>query len=706
MSDTKRKLSISLVTMLITVFMLLGSTYAWFTDSTSNTGNRIQAGTLDIDLLMDKTLDGSYVSIDKGTGDIFKEAAKAQNSNETLWEPGKTQVVFLAVENKGNLALKYNAYIDVTDEGLVGSLEYLLLPISSDEYNTNFASITNWEDLRTAAATYGITSAAVVAGRNVITSGILDEIYESDEQNERDYVALVVHMMEDAGNEYQGKDAIIDVAIVATQATAELDGFGTNTYDENAEGLTPAEPIHTSVVTNNTVKTETTDTLTFTTSGDVKSATLAKSSAAALFVDNQATDTSKDMVLNLDVNTTENTLSSVTYDLSLYKTITTDGVKGEPAKVTDELATYLTTTIDIGPELKNVKVTHSGNEMEALSSADGTPTNINGGYYYDSETGILTIKSKTFSPFKVTFDHKYGGGSGTPEDPYIISSIEHLYDMSSDYKYNDLVGEYCNFNCYKLTADLTVKNWTIATIHYTELGGSAVMPDCVAFGGQFDGNGHTIKFVWDSDVTEVDGNDGVSLFGEFIDSIGIEGYDRPGVMKNLTIDCDIDAKCDISPMFAYIWGDDCTVDNCHIKGTIKSEYYACGISLYANIGTGVKHLIKNCSFDADLIVNVEENTARSEDYYYLSTFVTQTVDSRKCGVPPIIFENCTVNGSITLPYCTNIDHIIYGTFYAANPAKPNECTGKNCVDNCTVNIASQYNTDGTVITVSELKTVN
>jgi len=259
--------------------------------------------------------------------------------------------------------------------------------------------------------------------------------------------------------------------------------------------------------------------------------------------------------------------------------------------------------------------------------------------------------------------------------------------MSEDYKWSSLVGEYCNFNCYRLEADLTVENWTIATIHYIDLGGSATMPQCVAFGGQFDGNNHTIKFIWDSNVTEVDGNDGVSLFGEFIDSLGVEGYDRPGVMKNLTIDCNINAICDISPMFAYIWGEDCTVSNCHIKGTIKSDSYMCGISLYANVPC----LVKNCSFDADVFVNVEENTARSNAYYYLSTFICQTVRNA------VVFDNCVVNGSITLPYCSNIDHILYGTFYANNPSIPAESIGINSIDNCIVNIASQYNNDGTKI---------
>ena len=89
--NTKRALLASVLSVALCCAMLIGSTFAWFTDSVTNTGNRIQAGNLEIDLLMDKAGNGTYTSIADGEGDIFNEAQIAQNSNETLWEPGKTQ---------------------------------------------------------------------------------------------------------------------------------------------------------------------------------------------------------------------------------------------------------------------------------------------------------------------------------------------------------------------------------------------------------------------------------------------------------------------------------------------------------------------------------------------------------------------------------------------------------------------------------------
>ncbi len=43
MSKTKKSLWLSAVSMMLCAVMLLGTTFAWFTDSVTNTGNVIQA---------------------------------------------------------------------------------------------------------------------------------------------------------------------------------------------------------------------------------------------------------------------------------------------------------------------------------------------------------------------------------------------------------------------------------------------------------------------------------------------------------------------------------------------------------------------------------------------------------------------------------------------------------------------------------------
>ena len=101
---TKRALMMSVVSLFLCFTMLLGTTYAWFTDSVTSSGNKIMAGTLDIDLFMHNE-DGTVVEITDAKEPLFGTAALAQDSNNTLWEPGKTQVVYLSLVNNGTLDL-------------------------------------------------------------------------------------------------------------------------------------------------------------------------------------------------------------------------------------------------------------------------------------------------------------------------------------------------------------------------------------------------------------------------------------------------------------------------------------------------------------------------------------------------------------------------------------------------------------------------
>jgi len=222
---TKKALLLSVLSLLLCVSMLVGTTYAWFTDTVTSANNKIVAGTLEVDLLMADAA-GDYASIADETAAIFGAGSLAQNNAaETLWEPGKTQIVYLGVENKGNLDLKYNILLNVIDGGLIGSLEYAVI----DGANAKTAPVTadNWAAIKAAAQTGDIVSGTTVAAPNgAIKAG----------ENAIDYFALAVHMKEDAGNEYQGKDITIDVTVAATQLASEEDSFGPD-YDEMATFL-------------------------------------------------------------------------------------------------------------------------------------------------------------------------------------------------------------------------------------------------------------------------------------------------------------------------------------------------------------------------------------------------------------------------------------------------------------------------------------
>ena len=95
MKTTKSALVLSIVSLFLCFTMLIGTTFAWFTDSVTSAGNKIMSGTLQVDLeLLDK---------DSGTWNSIKED-KTALFNYDKWEPGYTEVKMLKVENEGTLA--------------------------------------------------------------------------------------------------------------------------------------------------------------------------------------------------------------------------------------------------------------------------------------------------------------------------------------------------------------------------------------------------------------------------------------------------------------------------------------------------------------------------------------------------------------------------------------------------------------------------
>ena len=56
--STKRSLLLSALSLVLCLSMLVGTTFAWFTDSVTSGKNRIVAGNLDVELEYAKVVDG------------------------------------------------------------------------------------------------------------------------------------------------------------------------------------------------------------------------------------------------------------------------------------------------------------------------------------------------------------------------------------------------------------------------------------------------------------------------------------------------------------------------------------------------------------------------------------------------------------------------------------------------------------------------
>ena len=216
-SSTKRALIASILMLALCFTALVGTTFAWFTDSVTSSGNKIVAGTLDVDLYMWKSATES-VEITNEEQPIFGKGdslAAQNNAADTLWEPGKTQTVYLSIKNNGSLALKYQVAIVVTDveKNLNEVLYYTISP------DKKFGEVTAWD---------GTNAKQVVLGNNVDTTDVaLDPTSEH-------FFALSVHMDELADNKYMGGSITFDIKVIATQLASEEDSFDAD-YDKNAE---------------------------------------------------------------------------------------------------------------------------------------------------------------------------------------------------------------------------------------------------------------------------------------------------------------------------------------------------------------------------------------------------------------------------------------------------------------------------------------
>ena len=109
---TRSALFTSIISLLLCVSMLVGTTFAWFTDEVVSGTNVIAAGNLDIDVMYANTPGGTYTSIEN-KADLFVAPTGATKG---LWEPGHTEVAYLKVVNNGTLALKYQFLVDAASE--------------------------------------------------------------------------------------------------------------------------------------------------------------------------------------------------------------------------------------------------------------------------------------------------------------------------------------------------------------------------------------------------------------------------------------------------------------------------------------------------------------------------------------------------------------------------------------------------------------
>ncbi len=374
MSNTKKSLITSAISLAVSAVLLISTTFAWFTDSVINQGNKIQSGNLNVELWQ-KTNTLSQDQIDEGlpSDAEYTNISDSVNPvfNSGLWEPGYSNGATLQVRNNGTLALKYELAIRgiVTATGAQNG--------GSASATGNIADVLDVYFLDSYRAP---TSADTPIGTlaYLMTNPVIDSAMLASGNCSND-INIVLKMKDNAGNEYQGASATFDVELRAIQATSEADGFGNINYDANADG-NPDNPSWDAINTGKVVVPVAPSGDTTITSVDGAATFTVPSSAVEDGVDQltlNIVETSKPSEVPVDPGQ-----DSVTYD------ITIDGIK-ENLTGDDRV----TVTFFIGKDLVNVKMYHYDRELTAQDDD----------FAYDPVTGYVSFKASEFSPYTITF---------------------------------------------------------------------------------------------------------------------------------------------------------------------------------------------------------------------------------------------------------------------------------------------------------------
>ena len=453
MKSTKKSLLISILSITLCVAMLLGTTYAWFTDSVQSGVNQIVAGNLDVELLHTNA---------KVTNQTVKDETNLfvdKNGEAILWEPGVYSYETFTIKNVGNLALKYKMAINVA---------------SFTSYDGhNLTEVLKVKELDTAPTS-----------RDDITGGTLLNAWSHSSEDvvlnpnaEKTFTVAIYWEPGENDNLYnmnngrpQPLSIDLGVSLVATQATVENDSFDEK-YDKDAENtLAPAAKVETAMAA--AVAGQPTKFTVDVAPAEGKK-TEVEFEAGAL----------EEGSYKLDVETENNLFEmtsdhgeAATIDLKLYDkdgALTTAFENNKKATIT----TFVT------KGLKNPQVRYNGDGDQ--------PTFIS----YNPETGELKFSTNHFSEYEVetesvAYIHDTDYAYDTLQDAITAAADGATIKMLCDTEYTDagfkLENKNLDLNGHKMTftrgdggprsfnlyGDVTISNGSIEASLYTDTYGA------------------------------------------------------------------------------------------------------------------------------------------------------------------------------------------------------------------------------------------
>ena len=225
---SRRALFTSVMALVMCLVMLVGTTFAWFTDSVTSGVNTIQSGNLDVELEYKNTTTADFAPVNSDT-EVFKNGA--------LWEPGHVEYVVLKIRNAGSLALKYKLAVNVANEvagKTADNTDILLSKYLQFKVLDGDKSTMSRQEMLDAEGRGGSLTAAVEDAVTLYPAA--SAATDSNPTPSEKTVTLVVWMPTTVGNEANhgtGKtqpSIDLGVAVYATQVEHESDSFGPD-YD-------------------------------------------------------------------------------------------------------------------------------------------------------------------------------------------------------------------------------------------------------------------------------------------------------------------------------------------------------------------------------------------------------------------------------------------------------------------------------------------
>ena len=549
MKNTKRALLVSFISLMLCFSMLIGTTYAWFTDEVSSGTNIIKAGNLDI---------GMYWS-ENNTDWKNAEGNNAEPIfNYDKWEPGYTVVRYVKVTNEGSLAFKYQMLLSPN-----GTVEKLaeVIDVYYDVVTANESFVAPTAENKLGSLVKMGSLSEILDANGELGNGVLlpaDEL--SDEYLSGEIViCFSFHMQESAGNEYQGQSigTSFGIKLYASQYDYESDSFGSS-YDDGI--VWPEAP---SIGNSAYVEVE------VGADGKVaEDATIEGDNVSAVIPSGvQLTPGTNKLTLNVelaDANTANITLSDNEDIRALDVHI--DGIAEDN---TVPMAITIKEALPVGLNLGNYTLHHVENgETVAMAILENSQAPAHNTFSYDPATGDVVIHIASFSviAFVANLDSTWEGNvdhtwylGHENSDVYYVSNADQLWSFSQ------IVGGMAIHDGNKIGADTfegkTVMLTTNINLGYAgvtegdnppskifypigyyntdgtyEKSGYAITSGFKLFKGTFDGAGYSIsnfyQNTWDM---KGDHNWYDASLQYYRDGMGLFGRVYGGTIRNLTV---------------------------------------------------------------------------------------------------------------------------------------------------------------------------